>query len=273
MSAARDLDMLRAVLGEEQLDYLGYSYGAYLGTVYAGTYPDKVGRTRPRRADRPRLGDAQVTLAQAQGIETALRAYLAACIPAATCPFTGTVDDGMARVRSVLDAVARIRSRRMTAARSARHPARLHRRAAVRRRDLAGARLPLHDRPRRAVRDRPGVADGYYGRTPEGEYTSNQSEAFRAVRCLDYPSQNNVPVMKEQREELTASAPYLGPLFRVRRPLLPVVADPRRPLSADRRTGAAPVLVLGTTNDPATPYPWAVAVATQLESGVLVTRR
>ena len=72
-SAARDLDLLRAILGEAQLDYLGYSYGAYLGTVYAGTYPDKVAgwcstarstprsatprsRSRRRRASRRRSG-------------------------------------------------------------------------------------------------------------------------------------------------------------------------------------------------------------------------
>ncbi len=107
VSAARDLDLLRAILGEAQLDYLGYSYGAYLGTVYAGTYPDKVGRMVLDGPIDPALGDAQVTLAQAQGLETALRSYLATCMPAATCPFQGTVDDAMAMVRGILDAVAK----------------------------------------------------------------------------------------------------------------------------------------------------------------------
>ena len=123
VSAARDLDLLRAILGEEQLDYLGYSYGAYLGTVYAGTYPDKVGRLVLDGAIDPGLSEPQITLAQAQGLETALRSYLAACIPAATCPFQGTVDDGDGDgARHPRCGRRRTRSRRPTAARSAPTP-------------------------------------------------------------------------------------------------------------------------------------------------------
>ena len=80
--------------------------------------------------------------------------------------------------------------------------------------------------------------------------------------------------MKEQGRALTAAAPHLGPYlaygdlaclswpFHSERVPAPIAAP-----------GAAPILVLGTTNDPATPYPWAVAVGTQLESGILVTRQ
>ena len=274
VSATRDLDMLRAVVGEAQLDYLGYSYGAYVGTVYAGMYPDKVGRLVLDGAIDPSLGEPQITLAQAAGIETALRAYLGTCIPAATCPFTGTVDDGMAKVRSIIDAVSKnpIPS---TDGRSVGADTL-----------LIAIAAPLYDAetwPRldslftTVLAGQADVAltvvDGYYGRTPEGTYTSNLFEALRAVRCLDYPAQNNVSVMKQQGKALTDAAPYLGPYLAYSD--LSCLSWPFRsenlpaPIAA---TGAAPILVLGTTNDPATPYQWAVDVASQLERGILVTR-
>ena len=274
VSAARDLDMLRAALGEEQLDYLGYSYGAYLGTVYAGTFPEHVGRLVLDGPIDPSLGDADMALAQAQGFEGALRAYLAACIPAATCPFAGTVDDGMASVRAVLDAVRKnpipSNDGRTLGADTL----------------LISIAAPLYNVETWPVLDTVfttvvagraetalAVADGYYGRTPEGEYTSNQAEAFRAINCLDFEFQNNVAVMKERARELDRVAPYLGVYLNFGDLTClswPYHAEqPRGPIAAP---GAAPMLVLGTTNDPSTPYAWAVAVATQLESGVLVTR-
>ena len=212
MSTAHDLDMLRAVVGEAQLDYLGYSYGAYVGTVYAGTYPDKVGRFVLDGAIDPSLGEHQITLAQAAGIETALRSYLGTCIPSATCPFTGTVDDGMAKVRSIIDAVSKNPI-----------PSTDGRSVGVDTLLIAIA-APLYDAETWPVLDSLfttvlagqadvalTVVDGYYGRTPEGTYSSNLFEALRAVRCLDYPAQNNVSVMKQQGKALTDAAPYLGP--------------------------------------------------------------
>lgn len=273
-SVARDLDMLRAAMGEDQLDYLGYSYGAFLGTVYAGTFPDRVGRMVLDGAIDPALGEAGLALAQAQGLETALRWYLTGCMPAATCPFQGTVDDGMAGVRAILDAVSKnaipSTDGRTLGADTL----------------LIAIAAPLYNAETWPVLDTVfatvlagqadvalGVVDGYYGRTPEGEYAGNQTEAFRAVKCLDYPAQNSVSVMKEQGRELTRVAPYLGPYLAYGDLAClswPYHADqPRAPIAAP---GAAPILVLGTTNDPATPHAWAVAVATQLESGILVTR-
>lgn len=275
LSAARDLDMLRAALGEDQLDYLGYSYGAYLGTIFAENHPDRVGRLVLDGALDPSLSDGAVAIAQAQGFERALRAYLTACIPAATCPFQGTVDDAMAMVRGILDAVAR-------------NPI-----ASTDGRSLGSETLliaiaaPLYNAETWPVLDSLfttvlagqadvalSVADGYYGRSPEGEYAGNQAEVLRAVNCLDYEYQNNVAVMKEEGRELTRVAPYLGPYLAygdLSCLSWPFTAErPRAPVTA---TGAAPILVLGTTDDPATPYEWAVALATQLESGILVTRQ
>lgn len=273
-SAARDLDMLRAALGEEQLDYLGYSYGAYLGTVYAGTFPARVGRMVLDGPIDPAIGQFEIALAQAKGLETALRSYLATCMPAATCPFQGTADDAMTIIREMLELVGKnpipsTDGRALTSDTL-----------------LIAIAAPLYDRETWPVLDQVlttvvagqaelalSVVDGYYGRTPEGAYTGNLFEALRSITCADYPAQNNVEVMKEQARQLNAAAPYLGVFLTygdmacLSWPHHP--EQPRAPIAAP---GAAPILVLGTTNDPSTPYEWAVAVGTQLESGILVTR-
>jgi pimeloyl-ACP methyl ester carboxylesterase len=272
-SAARDLDMLRAALGEDRLDYLGYSYGAYLGTVFAETYPDRVGGLVLDGAIDPSLSDGAIALAQAQGFESALRAYLTACMAAATCPFQGTVDDAMAMVRAMLDAVARnpmpSTDGRIVGAETL----------------LVAIAAPLYNAETWPLLDSLfttalagdatvalTLADGYFGRTPEGDYDGNQAEALRAINCLDFEYQNSVAVMKEEGRELAKAAPYLGPYLAygdLSCLSWPFTAErPRAPAAAP---GAAPILVLGTTNDPATPYEWAVSVAAQLESGILVT--
>ena len=275
VSVAHDLDMLRAALGEDHLDYLGYSYGAYLGTVYAGNHPEKVGRVVLDGPIDPSVGDGQIALAQAQGFESALRSYFAACIPSATCPFEGSADDALAKVRGILDAVAKnpIPS---TDGRAVGVDTLLIAIAAP----LYNAETwPALDSLFTTVLAGQGefalsLTDAYHGRTPEGQYSGNKFEAFRAVHCLDYPAQNSVQLMKEHGKALTAAAPYLGPYF-----AYGDLACLSWPFHAEHAPapiaapGAAPILVLGTTNDPATPYGWAVAVAAQLESGILVTRQ
>ena len=273
-SSARDLDMLRAALGEEQLAYLGYSYGAYLGTVYAGLFPEKVGRLVLDGPIDPSLTRAAITLAQAVGFETALRSYLTACIPAASCPFQGTADDALPVVREILDAVARnpipSTDGRVLSVDSL----------------LIAIAAPLYLKETWPVLDTVfttvvagqaevalSVVDGYYGRNPDGDYSGNLPEAIRAVNCLDHTAQNNVEVMKEEARQLSKSAPHLGVYFSfgdVSCLSWPFQSDLERVAIA--APGAAPILVLGTTGDPSTPHAWAVAVASQLESGVLVTR-
>lgn len=77
VSAARDLDLLRAILGDEKLNYLGYSYGTFLGATYADLYPEKTGRLVLDGAIDPSTTDYEVTETQAVGFEKALRAYIA----------------------------------------------------------------------------------------------------------------------------------------------------------------------------------------------------
>ena len=86
MSAARDLDLLRAVLGDTKLNYLGYSYGTFLGATYAELFPTKTGRLVLDGAIDPATTDFDVTATQAQGFESAARPTSTDCLAGSRLP-------------------------------------------------------------------------------------------------------------------------------------------------------------------------------------------
>ena len=103
VETARDLDVLRAALGDAKLHYLGLSYGSYLGAVYAEQFPDKVGRLVLDAAVDPRMwpASAETRRVQAAGFETALDAFLANCVQLTDCP----LGPDTATVRQQLEAL------------------------------------------------------------------------------------------------------------------------------------------------------------------------
>ena len=273
VSAARDLDLLRALLGDTHLNYLGYSYGTLLGATFAGLNPDKTGRLVLDGAIDPSTTSFDVSLTQAKGFESALRAYIADCIDGGGCPFRGTVDDGMTTVRTLLDRLDASPLRSTDG------------------RELGSATMttaiiyPLYSRSSwsalTAVFEEVmsgsadyafELADGYYGRQADGSYATNSTEAFLAINCLDYVTSSDLGDMKAEAQQLADAAPVLGPQLAyggagcAEWPFPPVWD--RKPISA---SGSADILVVGTTNDPATPYVWAERLADQLENGHLVT--
>ncbi|PWC04860.1 alpha/beta hydrolase [Agromyces badenianii] len=273
VSAARDLDMLRAILGDAQLNYLGYSYGTFLGATYAGLYPDKVGRLVLDGAIDPGASESEVSTAQAAGFERALRAYLESCLSGSDCPFDGTVDEAADEIGRLLASVDQSPLRgtdgRLVGADTL----------------VTAIIYPLYSADSwpylndmfEAVMfgDADAAlsfADGYNGRNEDGTYLDNSAEAFSAVNCLDYTYQSDVAAMREKAAAMAEAAPIIGPYFGygdLACANWPYQGDAER--AEIHAEGAAPILVIGTTGDPATPYEWAVALAEQLDSGVLVT--
>lgn len=271
-NAARDLDLLRGVLGDKKLNFLGYSYGTFLGATYAGLYPDRVGRLVLDGALDPSISGLDVGAIQAKGFESALRAYVASCLEGSDCPFRGTVDDGMADISSLLASVDRdplpSSDGRMLGADSL----------------LTAILYPLYSRDSwpaltSMLTDVLAgnadyafyIADFYYSRV-DGEYTDNSTEAFRAYNCMDYPSDVTDAEQAAANARIEADAPTLAPYWEGPDPCKawPYAATGTRgPITA---AGADPIVVVGTTNDPATPYEWSVSLADQLESGTLITR-
>ena len=114
------------------------------------------------------------------------------------------------------------------------------------------------------------LADSYANRQPDGSYT-NGSEANSAVNCLDYETNRDPEHHRRLSEDFAEEAPFFGPAtgqLGLYCAFWPV--DPK-PLETPDASGAPPIIVIGTTGDPATPYKWSVSLAEQLETGVLVT--
>ncbi|MCS0499570.1 alpha/beta hydrolase [Protaetiibacter mangrovi] len=272
-SAVRDLDMLRAALGDAALDYLGYSYGTYLGARYAERFPDKAGRLVLDGALDPSATEFDVTLTQAVGFESALTAYLTDCLDRDDCPFTGSVDAARARIAGLLH---ELDAHPLTADDGRRLGANTMFSAII---------LPLYNEGNWSYLDElftdtvAGgtdtaffLADVYNDRESDGSYSSNGTEAFISINCLDYPSDADPATMRSEAAELEEQAPVFGPWMAYGGTLCPQwpfrSTVERGPITAP---GSPDILVVGTTNDPATPYVWAQALAGQLEHGHLIT--
>lgn len=272
-SAARDLDMLRAALGDKTLNYLGYSYGTLLGAVYADLFPSKTGRLVLDGAVDPAASDFEGTATQAQGFESALRAFLADCATAKDCPFDGTVDESMLKIRALLD--------RLDVSPLNNEDGRKLGSATM----FTAIIYPLYNQGNWPYLRQLfslvmqgnatfafQLADAYNNRNDDGTYGDNQTEAFTAINCLDAHGDGNVATMRAEADELKKLAPVFGPQMSwggTGCPNWPV--EPKRQRVPIVAPGSADILVIGTTNDPATPYKWAVTLAGTLEKGHLVT--
>ncbi|WP_341783432.1 alpha/beta hydrolase [Leucobacter ruminantium] len=273
-STVQDLDMLRGIVGDPKLNYLGFSYGTYIGARYADAYPDRVGRLVLDGAMDPQTTQFEVVREQTRGFELALRAYVEDCLKRDDCPLSGSVDGAMEQIGEMLDGVdaqpLRGSDGRMLGAGTM----------------LTAIITPLYSQGSWSYLDTLfetvaegdadlalSLADSYYGRQ-DGVYLDNSTEAFTAINCLDYPVELDNARMREQAAELQRVAPTIGRFQGYGD--IGCAAWPYK-AAAERvgvtGAGADPILVVGTTGDPATPYRWAVSLADQLESGVLVTYR
>lgn len=274
VSAARDMDLIRAVLGDDQLHYLGFSYGTFLGSTYAGLFPDKVGRLVLDGALDPSLTNDELSLQQAAGFEQALHSYVTYCMNASGCPLTGTVEQGMQQIADLVD---RAEQRPIDAGGGHTVNGTLA---------FYGVIVTLYNDDywplltsalseaivQNTASQLLEYADVYLDRTVDGTYLSNSNLAFQAINCLDYPTTTrDYQQMVAFRDEVAKVAPTFADWFAMSPGCETWPFQSQRTPAPVHATGAAPILVIGTTGDPATPYEWAQALASQLDSGVLLT--
>jgi pimeloyl-ACP methyl ester carboxylesterase len=270
---ARDLDVLRAALGERKLDYLGSSYGTFIGATYADMFPQHVGRFVLDGAIDPSLSNEQLSLEQGQGFETALRAYVQDCVDDG-CFLGDSLEEGLTRIKGFLAEVEKKplptgEERELTEGLA-----------------MIGIWLPLYVKEywgqlttglERAIEDGDGsvllgLADMYTSRGPSG-YTDNSMEALYAVNCLDHDDYIATKDVAAHFAQFEKVSPTFGRAFAYSLSTCsnwPVQSGQHT--VALRAAGAPPIVVVGTTRDPATPLKWAQALASQLESGRLITR-
>ena len=273
-SAARDMDLIRALLGEERLDFLGFSYGTQLGATYAMLFPQHVGRFVLDGAVDVTLTSEESSLNQAQGFEQALRSYVIDCQGGANCPLTGTVEEGMEQVRELLetaftDPFPTSSGRRVTetlafygiAVTLYSEDSWMFLTMALQEAILMGTADTLLL-----------LADFYFDRNEDGTFSSNMIEAFLAVRCLDDRANDDLAVMRQWAARIEEAAPTMGAFFGFGGlscsgwPF-----DPVPPLTWGPVDTEQPIVVIGTTGDPATPYESAHALVATLGNAVMVT--
>ncbi|PZQ90561.1 MAG: alpha/beta hydrolase [Leifsonia xyli] len=277
-SVARDMDVIRAVLGDKKLSYLGYSYGTYLGTMYAELFPEKVGRLVLDGAVDPTVGDLDALATQMAGFDSGLRAYMESCLAKSGCPFAGSTDAALKSVRQMLDTVD---ARRFTAS-----DGRVLDSATV----ATGIIYNLYSESswpnlselftqlRKGDADTVfSYADAYNGRQSDGSYPDNSMDIYTAVTCDEGTLATDGVDVFAGLDKIDAAAPILGRYaayddYAILKAVCSNWPAPRAELPTTfTADGAAPIMVIGTTNDPATPYANAKSLAKQLSSGFLVT--
>ncbi|MEV6803205.1 alpha/beta hydrolase [Streptomyces sp. NPDC017248] len=279
VEAARDMDILRAVLGDRKLNYVGASYGTFLGATYAGLFPGRVGRMVLDGAMDPSLDARRLNLDQTAGFETAFQAFAKDCVRHPGCPL-GAKGATPAQVGDRLRAFFRALDARPVPAGDAdgrRVGEALATTAVIVSMYDEASWAQLREALTSAMKEHDGtgllaLSDSYYERDANGHY-SNLMMANAAVNCLDLPAAFSGP--EEVEKALPAfekASPVFGPGLAwasLNCTYWPVRAtgEPHR-ITAE---GAAPIVVVGTVRDPATPYRWARSLAAQLSSARLLT--
>ena len=268
-NSARDMDAIRQALGAEQVSYFGFSYGSELGGVWATLFPTTVRAAVFDGATDPNADPLQSTLQQGAGFEASLGTFLAQCSADAQCPFNnngdaeGAFDDLMDSLEEspLPSADGRVEVNRSVAV------------LAVAQAMYSDSFWPALERALEDAATGDGAAllqlhDAYYQRRADGTY-GNLIEAFQAINCADDAERPTVEEADADVDAVLAVAPRIFPYTTgsYSCSFFPPALDPRIAITGD---GAGPIVVVGTTGDPATPLESSRAMADTLEDGRLV---
>ncbi|WP_314156768.1 alpha/beta hydrolase [Actinomyces oris] len=270
VSVARDLDILRALSGDQKLNYAGFSYGTYLGATYAELFPANTGRMVLDGALDPSLSYSERRQGQARGFERALRNYVAWCQSGQSCPLTGGTDAGVQQIGDVF-----------TSANQSPVPSSDPNRPVTGEdmKRIVGFMLYFPESSWSAVSEALGQVinqhDASTFRAMADEIAAQplaNTGANIGINCLDYRVEGDMATWTAQSKELERIAPRFATVSEAGDLGCQAWGHAgTQPSKALHAKGAAPILVVGTTGDPATPYEWSVALADQLESGQLLT--
>ena len=273
--AARDMDLLRSALGDEKLSYLGASYGTYLGATYAGLFPQRAGRLVLDGAMDPSLDAERLNREQTGGFETAFRAFAEDCVEREDCPL-GSGSRAKAG-RKLAAFFKKIDARPLrTDQQGRRLTESLATTGVIRAMYDEGSWPALREALKDAQRGDGSallmLSDDYYERSPDGSY-SNIMYANPAVNCLDLPPAFDGPQdVRKAVPSFEKTSPVFGRGFAWAALNCGYwQAEPSGEPHTVEAKGADPILVVGTTRDPATPYRWAEGLAGQLSSAHLLT--
>ena len=249
LDSAMDLEVLRNLLGDEKLNYLGKSYGTYLGTIYAALYPDRVGKFVLDGAVAPDISLREQGLTQAIGFEGALEGYLSASkkfiiadvtrllLESATTPLQDS--EGRKATESlVITAIAQALYNSSSWSALTR-----------------ALNLAIEERDPRGIF---ALADSYNNRDSSGRYYSNQTDISIMISCLDWAEPRSVGQIVADQKYFSKKSPVFGAYVALASlPCKYWSAEPKVPKVKFSNLKTSPILIIGVSEDPATPYAWA----------------
>ena len=273
-NVVKDLDAMRAALGDEKLTYLGYSYGTRIGASYAEAFPQNVRAMVLDGAVDPNADPIEADIRQAAAFQKAFNDYAADCATDPTCPLGTDPAKAVDVYRSMVDPLVE-------------KPAKTNDPRGLSYSDaIIGTILPLYS-PNlwrhltsglTELKDGDGdtmlvLADMYMGRDAEGHY-NNSTDVRVAVNCVDQPPVTDRAAIVEEDRRVREVAPFMSyGEFTGHAPLGTCAFWPVPPTTKPHEisvTGLPPILVVSTTNDPATPYQAGLDLARQL-GGTMLT--
>ena len=269
--SARDMDLLRAALKESKLNYLGVSYGTYLGTIYAKLFPNNVGRMVLDGAVSPNVDSEVQNLTQAVGFDTALDAFITDCFHKKDCPLQQPLE----KARSQIIALFNSSDKAPLTSSSGR--------AVTESLIVLGTASALYDPSSGWPQLRVGLreaesgngrtllslADDYSQRRTDGTYANNEADAAFVIDCLDWRGARSTASISQLAQKFSQEAPVFGPYLAYSG--LSCQFFPSTSQDAIREIVTTPIIVIGTTRDPATPYIWAQDLHKIIQNSLLIT--
>lgn len=268
-NSARDMDSIRKALGETKISYFGFSYGSELGAAWATLFPSTVRAAVLDGAADPTADFLTSGLQQSKGFEDALTNFLKKCSADSKCAFNnnGNAEKAFDALMLAIDAKpipsesgrpAVTRAMALTAVGQAMYSQSL----------WSELEQALADAQRGKGAGLLALYDAYYQRQPDGSY-DNSLEAFQTISCMDRSERPTVAEADASAAQYIAVAPRFAPgttgnYFCT---FFPPTNDPEAAITGK---GAGPILVVGTTGDPATPLSSSENMTKALEQGVLL---
>ena len=269
-NTARDMDVIRAVLGDKKLNYLGKSYGTYLGTIYAQLFPDTVGRIVLDGAIDPNATPLQQSLIQAVGFDNSLDAFIKDCLQLDTCPLPKDATE-----QYFTDLFDQVAKKPLTTKTN---------RVATESLVVLGTASALYDSEsgwpmlRVALKQAQNgngymflsLADAYAGRQPNGTYPTNEGDSGFVIDCLDWNDERSNKQIAQDAQIFKEQAPVFGLYLAYSGLSCKYFNGIKQPIKI-KQIKTTPVIVIGTLRDPATPYSWAVALHKLITNSRLIT--
>ena len=275
-NAARDMDILREALGDTKLNYMGKSYGTYMGALYAKLFPDNIGKVVLDGAVDPQVSGFEQTLAQAVAFDDALASFIKDCIKISSCPLPKDEAKAKSTIIKLFDTTAK-------------KPLPLQYpdgddRVLTESLMMIGSASALYEsgegwpKLRQAIEEALNgygdtyleLADSYTGRREDGSYPNNDFDSGAVIDCLDFAENRSIAQIKSDAVKISLAAPVFGPYLAyggISCKFFPQT----NPLVVGQTKTTAPIIVIGTTGDPATPYAWAIGLHKLLTNSQLVT--